>query len=415
MSLTWSAYRLVAPCLGAMAPAARYLVSPQERPLWGERLGRVRLAGGCHAWVHAASLGEALGVGPMLDELRGLQSGARFWLTASTRAGRSRLEGLGCPVSLAPMDAPQVVRRFFDGIQPQRLILLETELWPHWLLRARAEGVGVMVVSARLSARSVERYRQFGPTFRSLLGGLDAVLCQTHEDAERWIRVGATPQRVAVTGNLKNDALPVAAEPRGAARAALGLDRERPLLVLASVRPGEVRLLARAWRAIGEETRARWQVVAVPRHPRASAEMLREARESGLRITTDGEGGEWRWDDRLGVLARYYAVADAAFVGGSLLPYGGHNPLEPAACGAAVLIGPFHASQKAGVATLAEHRAVRLAANSHALGAELKGLLEDEAGCRALGAAARQAVLPLRGAARRSAAMLAAWRLWPVA
>jgi 3-deoxy-D-manno-octulosonic-acid transferase len=398
-----------------MVPAARFLASPSDRTLWDERLGRSRLAGGCHAWIHAASLGEALGVGPLLAELRALQPDARVWLTASTAAGRTRLAGLGCPVSLAPMDAPQLVRRFVAGVSPRRLVLVETELWPHWLLRARAERIPVAVVSARISARSVARYRRFGRPFAELVAGLEAVLCQSHEDAERWIRAGARSDRVAVTGNLKNDALPVAAPHRGAARAELGLERDRPLLVLGSVRPGEIRALAHAWGGLPEAVRSRWQVVAVPRHPKASAELLREAREAGIATTRAEAPGAWRWDDRLGVLHRYYETADAAFVGGSLMPYGGHNPLEPAACGAAVLMGSWFGTQREGVATLEERRAIRIAHDPDELTRQLLELLGDEARCRESGEAARQAVLPLRGAARRAAAMLAAWRLWPAA
>ena len=105
MSLAWSLYRAVAPCLGALAPAACHLASPSERVLWSERLGRVDRPGGTHAWIHAASLGESLGVAPFLGELGSLQPGARVWLTATTRAGRARLAALGQPVSLAPMDA----------------------------------------------------------------------------------------------------------------------------------------------------------------------------------------------------------------------------------------------------------------------------------------------------------------------
>jgi 3-deoxy-D-manno-octulosonic-acid transferase len=430
VSVAWTAYRLAAPCLGAIAPAARFFASPRERALWSERLGEVAGAADPHAWIHAASLGETLGVGPLLAELRALQPGARFWLTASTLAGRSRLEALPEPVSLAPLDAPQIVGRFFARVRPRRLVLIETELWPHWLLQARALGVPVAVVSARLSVRSARRYRQLGTEFRGLLSGLDAVLCQSHEDAERWIRVGAPPARVGVTGNLKSDALPAPAPHRGAARGELGLDRDRPVLVLGSVRPGEIRLLARAWRELPEDIRRRWSVVAVPRHPRASAELKREAREAGIapasRAPTPDRSADaasdgardaspsWRWDDRLGVLSRYYAVADAAFVGGSLLPYGGHNPLEPAACGAAVLMGSFHGSQRSGVATLSARHAILVARNGRELGQHLGELLGDEPGCRRRGEAARLAVEPLRGAAKRAAAMLAAWRVWPV-
>jgi len=423
MSLAWSVYRAVAPVIGSLAPAARVVASPEERRLWSERLGEVEWAGGCHAWIHAASLGEVVGVPPLAAELRALQPGARLWLTATTRAGRARLAAAEPRVSLAPMDAPQSVRRFFGGVSPARLFLVETELWPHWLLRARAEGVPVAVLSARLSARSVRHYARLGAGFRALVGGLAAVLCQSHADAERWLAIGAPRARTAVIGNLKNDALPRAAAVPGAGRAALGLDRDRPLLVLGSVRPGEVRLLARAWRALPAAVREGWQVAVLPRHPRASADLEREARDAGVVVARGGDAhraepapssaGAWRWDDRLGVLADYYAVADAAFVGGSLLPYGGHNPLEPAACGAAVVMGPHFESQRPAVMALAAREGIRIASDPASLAACFAELLGEPAAARRHGAAARAVTEDLRGAARRALGLLAAWRLWP--
>jgi len=436
VSLAWSLYRAVAPCLGALAPAARYVASPSERKLWSERLGEVDWPGGTHAWIHAASLGESLGVAPLVRELTALQPNARVWLTATTRAGRARLAGWSEHVSLAPMDAPQSSRRFFAGLQPQRVFLMETELWPHWLLRARSEGIPVVVASARLSPRSVRHYARLGPNFRALIAGLSGVLCQSPADAERWLRIGAPPARTAVVGNLKNDALPEPALARGAAKAALDLDRDRPLLVLGSVRPGEVRLLARVWRSLPADLRARWQVVAVPRHPRASEDLAREARDVGIallrRVDRAGRGaaatsvavapaspdagapaGEWRWDDRLGVLASYYAVADVAFVGGTLLPYGGHNPLEPAACGAAVIVGPHFESQRPAVGSLAARDAIVVAHDPAALGEALRALLAGDTRREAMGLAALAVAQGERGGAKRALAQLAAWRLWP--
>ncbi|MBI5711046.1 MAG: 3-deoxy-D-manno-octulosonic acid transferase, partial [Candidatus Eisenbacteria bacterium] len=356
MSLPWTFYRLAAPLLGAVAPAAQVFVSAHERALWSERMGRTVLPGGCHAWVHAASLGEATAARALTRELEALQPGARLLLTATTRGGRERLGSLGHPVAIAPIDSPQATRRFFAGVRPARLILIETELWPHWLMRARAGRVPVAVVSARLSERSLARYRGLGGGLRALVAGLAAVLCQTPEDAQRWLALGSRPERTEVAGNLKDDALPEPAEDRAAARALLDLDRARPLLVLGSVRPGEVALLAAAWRGLPAGLRERWQVAALPRHPRAAAELRAEAARAGQRGVAAGPpvGGDWRWEDRLGVLPRYYAAADVAVVGGSLAPYGGHNPLEPAACGAAVIMGPHHQSQAAGVRALAE-------------------------------------------------------------
>jgi len=170
--------------------------------------------------------------------------------------------------------------------------------------------------------------------------------------------------------------------------------------------------------------RSRWQVAVLPRHPRASAELEREARDGGVAVARAAgragpharpDGGAWHWDDRLGVLPDYYAVADAAFVGGSLLPYGGHNPLEAAACGAAVLMGPHFESQRPAVTALAAREGLRIAGEPRELAAALAEILGDPAAAGRLGAAARAAADELRGAARRALGLLAAWRLWPVA
>lgn len=424
MSLAWGAYRLAAPALGVLAPAAGLFTPFAERPFWGERMGRVRLEGGCDAWLHAASLGESTAAGPLARELTRVRPGARLLATATTHTGRTRLMDLAGPgadripsleVALSPIDAPQAVRRFFAGAQPARLILLETELWPHWLLHARASGVPVAVVSARLSARSLARYRRLGREFRSLVQGLEAVLCQTSEDLARWTALGARAERAEVMGNLKADALPMPGGDRAAARAALGLERERPLLVLGSLRPGEAALFARGWQALPSALRHGWQVVAVPRHPRASADLAQEARGAGQRLIRDAvpEHGEWAWDDRTGVLLRYYAAADVAFVGGSLKPYGGHNPLEPAACGAAVIMGPYFGSQADAVRALRERSALWIASSPQELLLALRGLLGDGAMRAARAAAALEVVAAQRGASARAVSRLVEFGLWP--
>ena len=417
MNLAWSAYRLAAPCLGAILPAARIFVPSQERAHWDQRLGRTSLPGGADAWIHAASMGEATAVGPFLSELQALAPRSRFVLTATTRGGCERLGALGQPAAVAPLDSPQAAARFFTGVTPRRCFLLETELWPHWLLQARASRVRVAVVSARLSSTSVARYRLLGAGFRGLVSGLAAVLCQTETDLERWRSLGARVEVSAVTGNLKDDGLPVAASDRDVARVALGLDRERPLLVLGSVRPGEVLLLARAWRRLPVVLRESWQVVGVPRHPSASAELRKEAARAGQALAgaIGGERGAWRWDDRLGTLRGYFGAADVAFVGGSLKRYGGHNPLEPAACGAALLMGPHHASQRDAVRELEAAGALRVAGSEAEVACVLERLLGDAEVRAAAGRAARGIVEQRRGAARRTVAKLVELGLWEAA
>ena len=409
MSVAWAAYRLMATGLGWVAPAAALLTSPRERPLWRERMGEAHVPSGCHAWIHGASLGEAAAVLPLVRELERLQPRARLLLTATTRAGRARLAGSGHPARLAPIDSPQAAARFFAGVRPQRVWIVETELWPHWLLRARACGVPVAIVSARLSERSRRRYRGLGRGLRELVAGLAGVLCQSEADAARWRDLGARPERTTVVGNLKTDALPPPAASRASARADLGLDAERPLLVLGSVRPGELRVLGRAWRRLPERARARWQVVVVPRHARAAAELREEAGRAGR-----AEVAGWRWELRAGVLNDYYAAADVAVVGGSLAPYGGHNPLEPAACGAAVVMGAHHGSQLPAVRALQAEGGIAVVNGEVELAEALTRLLLDDAVRARQVANADRALDGLRGSARRAVHQLVAWNLWPV-
>ena len=417
MSVLWSAYRVATPIAGALAPAVGLLAGPEERPVWGERLGRVSAgAAPVDAWIHAASLGEAVAAGALRDALRAVRPSARFLFTATTRTGRERLKKLGAPAALAPLDTPQAAAAFFGALRPPRLFLIETELWPEWLTRARRNQVAVAVVSARLSARAASRYAWLGAPLRELLQGLTAVLCQTEDDRARWLALGAPAERTAVTGNLKFDALPGPAPDRGAARGALGLEPRRPLLVLASLRPGEGRLLAAAWNAQAPQTRSQWQVVAVPRHPHASRAIRTEAEEAGAMVVAGGspEPGAWRWDDRPGVLSEYYAAAEVAFVGGSLVPLGGHNPLEPAAAGAAVIMGPHFESQKPAMDLLSAAQAV-VVTEGNALAGTMRRVLESEAERSGLMAAALRAAAGARGAAQRAVARLMEWGAWSAA
>jgi 3-deoxy-D-manno-octulosonic-acid transferase len=407
----WGAYRMLAPVLGSLAPAAGVFTSPAERVLWRERMGRLARPGGCDAWVHAASLGEAVAAAPLVRELLRFQPDAQLQLTATTRGGRERLLQLGHPAALAPLDTPQAVRRFFHGVRPERLFLIETELWPHWLLHAQREHVPVAVVSARLSERSVRRYLGLGNGLRTLVDGLAGVLCQSEDDQQRWLTLGTRPERTAVVGNLKSDGLPTPAPDRALERARLGLDRDRPLLVLGNVRPGEPRPLVRAWGSLPASLRERWQVVAVPRHPRALDQLQAEASSAARSAHANTS---WHWDARLGVLSDWYRAADVAFVGGSLAPYGGHNPLEPAACGAAVLMGPHDASQREAVKALERAGGLWRVTDPDSLASALEALLGHDDLRASRAAAALRVAASERGSAARAVQRLRELSLWPV-
>lgn len=414
MNAAWALYRMGAPWAARLSPLALPFLPAAERALWPERLGRAAPAP-ADAWLHGASLGEAGAVHALIRALRAAAPDAALHATATTRSGRERLASFGVPSSLAPLDAPAPARRFFARLAPRRLLIVETELWPHWLLEAARRGVPAAFVSARLSERSLRGYRRLGRPLARLAANLAAVLCQTETDRRRWLALGVRPECCAVTGNLKNDALPRPAD-RAAARRALGLEPDRPLLVLGSVRPGELARLAPLWTALPAPARARWQVAVVPRHPHASAMLMREARGAELPVESAGEDAvfpAWRWDARLGVLRDYYAACDVAFVGGSLAPFGGHHPLEPAATGAAVAIGPYHESQRAAVDALIAAEALPPIDGEAAALAHLSALLTDGALRSRRAAAALAAAEAERGATARTMAELERLGVWP--
>jgi 3-deoxy-D-manno-octulosonic-acid transferase len=415
MNLWWSAYRAAAPLAGAVAPGARWLVPAAERGSWAERLGEVTTPGPVTAWIHAASMGEALAAESLIAELGARDPSAVFRMTATTRGGRTRLQRLDPNASLAPIDSPQAVSRFLAVVRPSRLFLVETELWFHWLLAARAAAIPVAVVSARLSRRSVTRYRWFGSPLARLMNGLAAVLCQSEADAVRWRALGTRGERTVVVGNLKNDALPRPVADRAVARGTLGLDTTRPLLVLGSLRPGEGAFLAEAWQALPAGLRDRWQVTAVPRHPMAAAGIREELARAGQTLVSGGtpRSGAWRWDERLGSLLEWYRAADVAFVGGSLASFGGHNPLEPAACGAAVIMGPHVESQLAAVETLRAGDAIEITTPGESLTHALARLLSNPETLAMRQRAALAVADGARGTARRAVDRLVEWNLWP--
>ena len=188
-----------------------------------------------------------------------------------------------------------------------------------------------------------------------------------------------------------------------------------PLLVLGNVRPGEARPLVRAWRTLPAPLRERWQVVAVPRHPRALSQLEDEAAAAGhVRGRADRAAADgWRWDARLGVLSDWYRAADVAFVGGSLAPYGGHNPLEPAACGAAVVMGPHDASQREAVRALERAGGIWRVADASELSGALEALLGHAELRAARAAAALSVATAERGSAARAVQRLRELSLWP--
>lgn len=311
-------------------------------------------------WVHAVSVGETRAAQPLIDALLARFPHHAVLLTHMTPTGRrtgaefaAQRNGRVIQAYL-PYDLPSAVDRFLRHFQPRLGLLMETEIWPVLIERAYAAGVPMVLVNGRLSARSHRRTARLGDAARETYAQLAAVLAQTPDDADRYRSLGVP--RVRVTGNLKFDITPHVDQIMAGRmlRDALG---GRAAWVAASTREGEEPLLLEAWQAHRAQHVGRRHalLILVPRHPQRFDEVtqlaeragLRVVRRSALSISADGVAGELALaeadvvlGDSMGEMALYYAAAEAAFIGGSLLPLGGQNLIEACAVGTPVVIGP---------------------------------------------------------------------------
>jgi len=349
--------------VAALLAAPYYLVRDSLRHVptgyWRERLGLLpkslaEPSGNGTIWVHAVSVGETLAVAGLVGEVIRRFAGRPLYLSHVTPTGRavgeSRLPGVTGRFYL-PLDWRWAARRVFARLRPRLLIVAETEIWPNLLSVALETGTRVVLVNARLSERSFRGYRRFGFFFRRALGCIDTVFAQTERDADRFCRLGVPAQRVSVAGNLKFDARPpLLGELPRSARRALEQAGRGPVLVAGSTMAGEEALLLRAWDQIRERFPTALLILA-PRHPQRFdevAELLsnrggRFVRRTGLDPLDPGArfaDAEIVLLDTIGELAGVFDLADVAFVGGSLVPTGGHNMLEPAFWAKPVLFGP---------------------------------------------------------------------------
>lgn len=380
---------------------------PGYREHVGERFGRYRGAAPQPIlWVHAVSLGETRAAVPLVDRLKRAHPGATVLLTHMTATGRAEgraLFGEGVVQAWLPYDVPFAVRAFLRHFRPRAGMLVETELWPNLVALSAAAGVPLYLVNARLSERSAARYARIGRLARPMLARLAGVAAQTAAHAARFAALGA-PAPV-VTGNLKFDLeVPATALALGhELRLRFGLSR--PVWVAASTRDGEEALILDALAA--RDLPPGTLTVIVPRHPQrfdAVAALLRERgtafvrRSDNLAVPADVRVV---LGDSMGEMLGYFAAADAVFVGGSLLPLGGQNLIEPIAVGRPTLVGPHMFNfAEATADALAAGAAVGVDDAAALIGA-LRALLEDPARRAAMGAAALAFHAAHRGAGER--------------
>ncbi len=396
---------------------------PAYRRRIAERFGFLApapAAGGPRIWLHAVSVGEFEAARPLIQVLQARYPQLRLLITSTTPTGAARVhQVLGETVeqAYAPYDLPDVVARFLARRRPELLIVMETEWWPNWLRACRRRGVPTLLANGRLSARSAARYARLGPLTRRALADFSALAMQSPADVERVQALGAPAPRCHTLGSLKFDVrLPAQAEAEGLAwRAALG--NGRPCWIAASTHPGEEEAVLAAHRAL-RRAHPTAALVLAPRHPERADEVVTLCTAAGLAVTRRSTlttplaaaalaEADVLVVDTLGELAMFFCVADVAFVGGSLVPVGGHNLLEPAAAGVPVLSGPALHNFQDIAEQLTAAGALGVVDDEAALATALGSLLGDAPARGRAGEAGRACVAAGRGATERHLALVA--------
>ena len=383
-------------------------------------------AGGPSAWLHAVSVGEAIAAAPLVEGLRRLHPELPLVMTTVTNTGaqivRERFAGLATH-RFFPLDLPWVVRRVASSINPAFLICMETELWPNTLRILASRGVPVMIANGRISDRSFRRYRLVRGFMTAVLADVRVFAMQSDEDARRIIALGAHPERVVVTGNIKLEA--AVADPPGAVdlwRRLLGLRPEQRVWIAGSTHAGEEDVVLEAHRAALADCPELVLVVA-PRHPERTGEVLALLERRGWPAIRRSELPSAVTStaspvppvvvlDTVGELATLYSIADVVFVGGSLVPVGGHNLLEAAQRRKPILIGPHVGNFRESTSLLESVGAALVVRDAPGLARALQRRLSDPDLRAKLGDAGHEAVASRHGAVRETLDLVARY-LYP--
>jgi len=393
----------------------RSLKLPAYRQRIGERFGFVAPAPkGVAVWLHAVSVGETLAAAPLIEALIARHGEGRVWVTTTTPTGSERVQAaFGSRVrhSYIPYDLPGAVRRFLQRAQPQRVVIMETELWPNLFAALRQRALPLVLVNARLSPRSFRGYGRVRGFAARTLACVTEVCAQSEADAQRFRALGAP--RVSAPGNLKFDLkVPESAIAQGQALRRL-LGAQRPVWIAASTHEGEEAQILQTHLQLLQPIED-ILLILVPRHPQRFDAVARSVEAGGFgllrRSQIDLDQGSLPQQafapqvllgDSMGEMLMYYAASDVAFVGGSWAPIGGHNILEPAALGLPVCFGPQMHNFLAARELLLEQHAAFEARDEAFLAGQLLALLRDPPRRAAMGAAGQAAVAANRGALQR--------------
>ncbi len=391
--------------------AMRWMLDREE---WRTRLGHLPKSNYQGAfWFHGSSVGEIGALASLLSEVRAAFPKTPLVVSAMTKTGRERamrdLKEADLFI-LSPLDFPPFVRRAVRVLKPRALLVAETELWPNLLREARRAGAKLAMVNGRVSDKSFPIYRRFGRFFRMVLSNFQLLCVQSEEDRARFLELGVQPDRVLVTGSLKFDSSP---RQPPMSSADLGIPRRAPIFVAGSTRPGEEEILFHAFRQV-EQSFPDLRLIVAPRHLLRMREVEKLASSFGLSVRRRSERATFGPEqvlllDSLGELSRVYAVGQVSFVGGTLLPYGGHNLLEPAFHKLPVIFGPHTESMRGVASRLLETGGGVQVKDYRDLADAVLGLLRHARERKRRGEAAFQVAREMAGGTKRTLAVLTSY------
>ncbi|MGO1658752.1 MAG: lipid IV(A) 3-deoxy-D-manno-octulosonic acid transferase [Marinobacter sp.] len=381
--------------------------APELRVNWQQRLGFVPRTSGTVVWVHAVSVGETIAAAPMVRRLRARNPDITILMTAMTDTGLAqamKMFGDQIQYAYAPYDTPGSIRRFLNRANPGILVIMETEIWPNMIRQSRSRRVPVFLINARLSERSARGYERIKSLAAPIMRSISWVAAQAEKDAERFRRIGVAAPKVAVTGSVKFD-VDIPDSVREASLRLKASLSDRPVWVAGSTHEGEdAQLLAAHRQLLGKHPNA--LLIIVPRHPERFDSVADKITKQGFTLARRSRGeelgsAEVYLGDTMGELMMLYGASDVAFVGGSLIERGGHNPLEPAGWGIPVISGPNVFNFETIYQRLRDDRGVVIVEGVDELHQHLSTLFDDDVERGASGQRALSVVNKNRGALDR--------------
>jgi len=393
------------------------LRAPAYARRWRERFGFVaQTNGGKTIWLHSVSVGETLAAVPLVKALQQRYPDYRLTVTCMTPTGSERIQAaFGDSVDhyYAPYDMPDSVARFLNRVRPELLLIMETELWPNTIAACSSRSIPVILANGRLSAKSAAAYGKIPRLVGSMLRSISAVVAQHDDDGNRFARLGLPPEALTISGNIKFD-LHLDSEVRAKAQSLTTEwqgENQRPVLLAASTHAGEDELILQAYGQIKAALSVAPLLVLVPRHPERFNQVAQLCEQAGFVVARRSTGeptapADILLGDTMGELMSFYGACDLAFVGGSLVPTGGHNMIEAAAWGVPVVTGPHLFNFAEASRLLIEGDAMIVCEDADSLAEQCIGLFANRQRCTQMGDAAHRIAEANRGALDRLLAVI---------